>query len=264
MGDFIDDIGDSSKIKDEMVVMLPDIYDLNESADIVSELGDHEGQWDDTVIGPPELDLSRRFLLENCPTALVCPIVIRMHQRRRRIEALRLICSSTAASITFDDVGGFSISPLNDSPLLADLCSRLSTVPLRPELHQWVTFQVQWVVWTLASYERKLPQLYLGVLLHMESVFLAVSARYSAYVHETEYVVGENANKRFKSKSSMSPLQRCSDIITLVWPLTLCLAVLPHNRFQVTDGWWWTNAILDAELQALVKKVICFFNRICG
>ena len=144
--------------------------------------------------------------------------------------------------------------------------------------------------------------------------------------------VGLKAEEHFRKRGSMSPLQRCCDILCMVWPLSLVLSVsesavggggkgieeenggggeergragsgmgsgvdgggkgvgaggdkqavrksvaTPYTkdtknappprtpstssslplirRFQVSDGWWWCNAVLDPELQELVGKV---------
>lgn len=138
-----------------------------------------------------------------------------------------------------------------------------------------------------------------------------------------------SAREHFKKRGSMSPLQRCSDIVFMVWPLVLVLSVRSsvkiasesdssrdvleiggqttdnesrragshfnegiHNNmrnrkiknvppflgdcislkditpvpgtipgppglsvrtYEVTDGWWWTKAVLDPELNRLVE-----------
>lgn len=114
---------------------------------------------------------------------------------------------------------------------------------------------------------------------------------------------GLSAKEHFKKKGSMSPLQRCSDILCMVWPLVLMLTVngdaarnaivatstidegtgrrshtssstlesfpptaildalatstspVCVRTYEVTDGWWWTRAILAPELDRLVEKV---------
>lgn len=147
-----------------------------------------------------------------------------------------------------------------------------------------------------------------------------------------------SAKEHFKKRGSMSPLQRCSDIVCMVWPLMLVLSVRcdainasninigqdnagsrghsdQHSRvptsvessrassrpyqgtggdlknstspsvlfdsisssniaadkginpqpsasstrvFEVTDGWWWTRAVLDPELNRLVERGVLF------
>lgn len=199
-----------------------------------------------------ELRMDVGYLLAHCPCALVSPADVEQARLERRLRLLRGITSETAALVVFDDLGDFSFAP---GGMIDDLLSRLSASALSPELQRWVASQLRWVVWTLASYERRFPSDRLGNLLHLSNVLTAVSSRYSAYICDGSIAPASDlALRRFKSKSSMSPLERCCDIITLVWPLVVCLAIDSTGACRITDGWWWTSSALDSSLRELVVR----------
>ena len=84
------------------------------------------------------------------------------------------------------------------------------------------------------------------------------------------------AAQHFAKRGAMSPLQRCTDIMCLVWPMVLCFsasalspitvgtrvaAATEQQRgsntgsVRVTDGWWWTAVQLDTDLLDLLNTV---------
>jgi hypothetical protein len=139
----------------------------------------------------------------------------------------------------------------------------------------WIQGQIRWIIWTLSSHERRVPIKFLGNLLNYNNIFEITKYRYAQYSNNTELLKPTKfessrsiqvPKKRFVNRASMSPLQRCSDIHTLIWPLLLCIAISIENEegkdeenkltIEVTDGWWWTRVQLDFQLQQLVTKVI--------
>ena len=81
-----------------------------------------------------------------------------------------------------------------------------------------------------------------------------------------------SAQHHFRRRGAMSPLQRCCDIMCLLWPIVLCVSsscssstsgtgVLEEGDLskgmliELSDGWWWASAVLDEELSRLLRKV---------
>ncbi len=136
----------------------------------------------------------------------------------------------------------------------------------------WLQMQTRWVVWRLAILEMADPQQYLGALLTGQNIARAVQYRLLVYVNDRDELSANfsslleisGAHRHFSALNSnrMSPLQRCADIMALVWPLVLCICVSKRPNFEstgaadymVSDGWWWSPAHLDPGLQALVKR----------
>jgi hypothetical protein len=70
----------------------------------------------------------------------------------------------------------------------------------------------------------------------------------------------------------MSPLQRCSDISCLLWPIVVCFSIIESNDdisilndnindndksihryiYEVTDGWWFSHVSVDSEIEKLI------------
>ena len=173
--------------------------------------------------------------------------------------------------------------------------SSSSRTPLSKESREWLAQQARWVVWTLASYERKQPARFLGSLLTYGNVLAAVNDRYVRYtkfgddmgssVTNTRNLVTTNKRlfsgtqktpagpisgmkrsrvvtnthskpsaissetaarpsesavryltpcvRSFNARRQQSPLQRCADIRTLLWPLVLCFS-LPSATTEVS------------------------------
>lgn len=97
------------------------------------------------------------------------------------------------------------------------------------------------------------------------------SVRSAAVV--TPMGIHRSAQHHFRRRGAMSPLQRCCDIMCLVWPIVLCVSsscssssssgtgVLEQEDLskgiliELSDGWWWASAVLDEELSRLLRKV---------
>ena len=231
------------------------------------------------TFGPSsEVNLHRSYLLSHCPFVAVDIVTLQSVRRRRRLESLRQINSTNVLSIVFDQFGDFSLSGHEvNYNMVNDVCTRLSSSSLSPELKQWVEWQVIWVLWTLASYERRYPNEYLFHLLHLSNLLSIVSLRYMDYTQSLpskaveEFGSSSHMKKKFRNKASQSPLQRCCDIIALVWPIVLCISFssapsslssskesTSNFACQVTDGWWWCTAVLDEKLFSLYIKVSFF------
>ena len=202
------------------------------------------------------------------------------------------------ASINHLDSGSamFKCDRTTGLPFLADTVAFIeaqTSVQVNGNVEQLQCVQslVRWVVWTLAAHERRQPKLYLGSLLTADNVRRAVLFRFLTYQRDlprlTQIFSGEerallarsNAVKYFcqditppakgTSKISttkrrvatrLSPLQRCTEIQQVVWPLCLVFSV-SDNRVSdsssaksmfVTDGWYWTPVEVDVELLNLV------------
>jgi len=162
-------------------------------------------------------------------------------------------------------------------------------------IDDWLAFQLHWILWTFASYERKFPAMYFGALLTYDNVLEALRFRYNLYVGgvlarkiclepTTTILSPVRPNKiglvpchrHFSMSSSMSPLQRCTEIQTFLWPLVLCISIIVDHSggyyetpaknsnqaaratVRVTDGWWWTTALVDISLYNLIvqKKLV--------
>lgn len=319
----------------------------------------------------------------------------------RRMELLSSIHSGNVLQrIAFDGRGGFVLSedqqPEGSSisschtilfdAVCAALLHQSIAIAAPPPLmddHRWLRMQIRWVLWTIAAYERKYPDLYLGRLLTERSVVECVVWRYRIYkslplplllaaqvdptedeaisvgvgvdvdaknkkysschakraalpgdglvsaskhhrpaaaaAHELNVVTPNHpapitdnndddaggdgacgtsgwkppppplppsgggrcvvtpmgshrsAQQHFRRRGAMSPLQRCCDIMCLVWPIVLCVSNSSSSSssgssdkqeelskcmsIELSDGWWWTSAVLDEELSRLLRKV---------
>jgi hypothetical protein len=165
------------------------------------------------------------------------------------------------------------------SQLLLSVLSHLSVIPLSRHMVEWVTMQLLWILWTFVSYERVYPEEYLGKLLTRRNVFEAVAHRFSQYTGTWQQQTGRPDMrgvilrkvkfKDTKGSGSMSPLQRCVDIHSLVFPIVLCVAMTPVKQstqpvaatsatkreviqysIALTDGWWWVRAKVDADINS--------------
>ena len=202
------------------------------------------------VVVDEVVDLSRTSI-SSCGLSCVDGFSIRMQSSSRRLEKMVSIGSITAGDVVFDDFGDFGFQP---DGMRLEILNRLSFCPLSEELKRWVSFQIRWIVWTLASFERRRPHIYLNQLLHKENVLTLLSSRYALYTGGRTLAEDAPPLKRFKANCGMSPLQRCCDIATLVWPLCVCIA-MSGNECMITDGWWWSPCKLDGHLSTLVEKV---------
>ena len=188
-----------------------------------------------------------------------------------------------------------------------------ASMTLSADDFSWVKMQLRWVALTLASMERRKPRDYLFSLFLGNIVVYSVLWRCSLYFHnrfDLSYFGDLKLNmvrckhrgagkvtaiSHFSKRGSMSPLQRCSDILNLTWPLTVCFfsrkAIVADNparpmvpldspvavaadtshsgrkigkqsqyQFEVSDGWWWTSVVIDEGLLALFEKVCIYVH----
>ena len=198
--------------------------------------------------------------------------------------------------------------------ILKNIIDRLeASMTLSADDFNWVKMQLRWIALTLVSLERQKPRDYLFGLFLGNIVVFSVLWRCSLYFHTRfDYLYCENlklemvrrspsrtrrvgAISHFSKRGSMSPLQRCSDILNLTWPLTVCFfsrnGIINDNRsrpmqddspiasadktpdekvvkqskyqFEVSDGWWWTSVVIDEGLSALFEKVTLLAKFIC-
>ena len=120
------------------------------------------------------------------------------------------------------------------------------------KITEWMQMQVRWIIWSFAAFERRNDGYY-GSLLTRENLQQALMGRYLIYIGKfsrsnSQYI--SKSTKHFAKIGSMSALQRCSDIATLLSPLI----VVYSKSDEVTDGWWWTKVILDDDLQLLKRQ----------
>ena len=199
------------------------------------------------------LDLSLGFL-KRCPLSKVDESTLNLEIRTQRIAQLQLIDSGNASDVIFNTIGGIQFKR---NGLLSEIVQRLPSAK-SCEVQSWIAFQIKWIIWTLASFERRYPNIYLGKLLRQETLLKLISINYIA--HDRDYISSHDsgASKRLKTGGrKQSPLQHCCDITTLIWPLCVCIA-LGNNECMITDGRWWTLTRLDSKLTALVKQVDSF------
>jgi hypothetical protein len=152
--------------------------------------------------------------------------------------------------------------------LLDKVLDHLSPIPLAPRLAEWCKMQLRYIVWTLAAHERRNTD-YFGKLLNLGNIFEAMVHRFNSYMLLPSTSTGTvSAKRKFASRGSMSPLQKCMDIHLLQHPLVLCFAISSktdsvssssgntHGEYEVTDGWWWAKVHVDSEiLEKLIAKV---------
>jgi preprotein translocase subunit SecG len=217
-----------------------------------------------------------------------------------RMDLINKITSNNTFSLNFENsVLAFDVSSSNFDKITSQLIDQILTRNSPSQVNKnWLQFQFRWIIWTLASLERKYPFRYFGKLLIKENVLSLIGYRYALYTHDTslqerltvnaQHVIyptfrsrgsgvsggvgSGNIIKKFKSKSTMSPLQRCTDIATLVWPVCICICISSHNSntntntntnnndriISITDGWWFTKACVDNEILKLIDNVIPF------
>merc|ERR1711871_79387 len=179
--------------------------------------------------------------------------------------------------VYLEDTKASSTSTLQES-LMLELFGSLDSMD--DDTCKWFNFQFRWVMWTFASLERRQPLKYLGNLLTKENMLSVLSYRYALYTNDFRRVeqlqnsllpsqkdlCRQNARipvrkakpnvPKFHKMRTLSPLQRCTEINTLVWSICLCISLCENDltSIHVTDGWWFTPALLDSDLLRLVQK----------
>jgi hypothetical protein len=197
-----------------------------------------------------------------------------------RPQYLAKIYSYNAGYVDFDEAGEYRGTVTTES---VHWCSRVVSI-LKADKgeegpHEWIKMQLRWIIWTLASFERRYPVKYVH-LLCWENVVRLVRARLSAYqmtpsarpattpVSASKYAKygKRHCSRSFSYARPLSPLQKCCEICCWQWPMVVCISVSPANsasgdmskrdrQIQITDGWWWAPVVLDSGLMNLVFKV---------
>ena len=206
----------------------------------------------------------------------------RATRRSDRLKLLHRITSSNVSLLRETADGLLTLAlfkPINpsDLPLLSEcVLQKLENMRIygaksfTQSTREWLHMQMRWIIWTLASWERRQPNRFLEVALTVDNVCQALHYRYALYSRQIEgspfqtaSCLNNSAARHFSVRGSMSPLQRCADIAQLMWPMVVCFSqasitdstcdnAKPQN--QVTDGWWWVAVELDTELSDLVLK----------
>ena len=253
------------------------------------------------ALGRVAVDYNSLFGPDNdmCESVVTVESMCADAARKKRFSVLRQLNSGNILSLEIGNVGtgtflstGKDINPFEiiflpqvsvphkrgqaGSNLLRNVINHLSLVPLSRHMEEWVTMQLKWILWTLVAYERTRPDIYLGRLVTTAVVLEIAAHRFHQYTQRWDTdgrmsVEGGMSSTKVKRKfkdtkgsGSMSPLQRCVDIHTLVFPLVLCVAICPlggHSNdvkagksgvtksiISLTDGWWWVRAKVDADI----------------
>jgi hypothetical protein len=130
-------------------------------------------------------------------------------------------------------------------------------------LSSWLRMQIQWIVWTLASYERRSPR-YFGKLLTFENLLICLHHRHSMYtnsaLHRPQPLLSRPRRSKFHGQIMMSPLQRCSEIRTFLSPLVVCVSLPTSSdgrvNMQISDGWWWVSVLPDPLIQTKLLDTV--------
>lgn len=199
----------------------------------------------ETLLSDP-ITLSRDFLKST--SAL---------EQTKLIERLNLLSklnSSNALEVKFSDGIHFEFGKN---------CEIVSMVEnqLGSKLHLWIQMQLRWIIWTLASHERKTTEL-ASKLLTEDNVIHCIRTRFQIY-NRLLPTVSRNPTRvqpivssaeHFSKAGVMSHLERCCDIKLLTWPLIVCFSI-QDGEYLITDGWWWNKVLLDRGLKELIFKV---------
>lgn len=143
-------------------------------------------------------------------------------------------------------------------------------------ISSFIDFQLLWIPWTLTSYERRQPEVYLGQLVNQETLDTVLRSRCEQFlVFDKDQQVKQQQSKNNRSphkmigKTHISSLQRSSEIMLLEHPLCVCVMLslsirgvdslsnaannLLENSIVVTDGWFQIEAKLDPTATELVR-----------
>jgi len=203
---------------------------------------------------------------------------------QERLKFVMMINSFNAQNIDFDDDDKLVMVDDNKSSLLQRASEYIlangpfafTVAPINEDKYKWLGMQLRWIVWTLASYERKNPREYLGSLLTSENLFKLLNHRYTLYngcyrsvstdvktapklgfaMDKSDllnFLLKSNSVRHFNRIGSQSSLQRCADIGVLLNPMILCFS-MHAGSYEVTDGWWWIKVVLDGDLVRLVEN----------
>ena len=166
---------------------------------------------------------------------------------RARLQLLQQVTSETAGRLRIDSAGRLWLDPDQEGSgsLLQMVLTQGRLEGLDAESLAFLQHQVRWAVWCLASIERRRAGR-LDEVLTVEGVAKMVLRRFAFYSHDQallalycqEQVQGAGTEPRaklrhkasnpFASRASMSPLQRCSEICSLVLFSLTQVMRLPH------------------------------------
>lgn len=65
--------------------------------------------------------------------------------------------------------------------LLRSVIEHIWGISVPSQLQSWLVMQLRWIMWTLAAYERKFPNLFYGKFLRLDSIFECTAARFRMY-----------------------------------------------------------------------------------
>jgi hypothetical protein len=134
---------------------------------------------------------------------------------------------------------------------------------LSESLTNWIQMQLQWIVWTLASHERRSKR-HFGNLLTLENILACLQHRHSMYTNTALFspqsLLSKHRHSKFRGQIMMSPLQRCSEIRTFLSPLVVCLSLKTardkSHEMLISDGWWWVTALPDPIIQTKLLDTV--------
>jgi hypothetical protein len=148
-----------------------------------------------------------------------------------------------------------------------------------PEMsRRWAVMQLNWIVWTLISHQRRQPSLYPQGICTLYNIEECLRRRIELYYFKKAidlkdctppaFATVKPASQHFLKSGTMSPLHRCCEIISLVWPLCVCVSITSQMNnsdgkqifiVQITDGWYWARAIIDKDIENLIRRVSCTY-----
>eukprot|EP00466_Bigelowiella_natans_P007478 jgi/Bigna1/143712/aug1.80_g18420 len=119
---------------------------------------------------------------------------------------------------------------------------------------KWVENHYRWIVWKLASYDRRIPTTKGNTFFNFANVLGQLRKRYQREVLEAE----RPAIKKILEGDASA-----------AGHMVLCVASIPEsgNDIELTDGWYSLKAQLDNELKILLRKGKIFVGlklHICG
>lgn len=195
-----------------------------------------------------------------------------------RFCELLKINSSNALRINFENCE-FSMQEVENEVLMQEAYKSVSDLPLTKFMKTWVNEQLRWIVWTLASYERKYPEKFFDCLLSHSTISWCLKCRYDVFASSGKLSTTCNSSTSVRkrghlsakdyfqhSKNAMSPLQRVAETLLFRYPVVVCFCIrkLDIQRessdvsFAITDGWWSIPVQIDAGITTLLKR-----NKLC-
>jgi BRCA2, oligonucleotide/oligosaccharide-binding, domain 1/BRCA2, helical len=117
---------------------------------------------------------------------------------------------------------------------------------------RWVSNHYRWIVWKLASLERKLPSLCAGVMLSVERVLLELGLR----LYREYELSHRSCIKRFMEHDDV-PSRHMVLVVSRVYSRSEATEIGAH--IELTDGWYPIPTVVDEHLLQLIGdgKLIC-------